>query len=54
MEFGKVHCGGCKKTIGLFPVDNAPKDKQLELYCEGCAENLEDESDLKEDTNGQN
>lgn len=49
MEFGKVHCGGCKKIIGYFPADNSPKDKQLELYCNGCMENLEDENDLKED-----
>ncbi len=53
MEFGKVHCGGCQDTLGYFPSDNKPKNKQLELYCEYCMENLEDEHDLEEGLNGQ-
>ena len=45
MEFGKVHCGGCDKVLGHFPVDNQPTDEQLELYCDECVKNIADDKD---------
>ena len=43
MEYGKAHCGGCQKVLGNFPVDNVPVD--LELYCDGCTAELEDDTE---------
>lgn len=41
MEFGHVCCGGCEKTLGYFPDDTVPQN--VELYCEECKENLEED-----------
>lgn len=38
MEFGQVHCGGCEKVLGHFPMDVKPKE--IEIYCDDCKENL--------------
>lgn len=47
MEFAKLHCGNkqCKKILGHIPTDNMPL-KTLEVYCEGCMEQLEDQDEL--------
>lgn len=45
MEFGEVHCGGCERVLGSFPIDNKPQDEKLELYCDECKCNLESDKD---------
>ena len=47
MESGKIHCANkvCKKVIGFFPADNAPKEN-VELYCETCMKVLEEQEKI--------
>lgn len=42
MKFGQLHCGGCEKVVGNFPLDSVPTEK-IEIYCDDCKENLEEQ-----------